>query len=303
MSQPKIKAFVMCYNRPKYLAESLDSLLNQSYQNIEIIVSDNSTSNSCNEVLKNYASNSQIKIIRRCPSLPALEHFNILLKEAADSQYFMIFHDDDVLKKEALEKMILEFQNPNVVAVSCNAFKLYNNRLSQELFIQDKTTITISQPEELIRRYLKPFPGHAPFPSYLYNSSAVQNISLSKKRGGKHSDLIFLLDLISNGKLVMLSEPLMSYRIHSGNDSNTHDLRSTFSLIRKIKKYSISTHLINEFKFKFLLKYYLQNKKKASIVLNWKLGILFKSTLAYFATHPLVLIRVITNKIKRIESR
>ena len=60
--QEKIDVLMATYNGEKYLKEQIDSILNQTYKNIQIIISDDCSTDSTREILKQYEQNEKIKI-------------------------------------------------------------------------------------------------------------------------------------------------------------------------------------------------------------------------------------------------
>ena len=59
----KISVIVAVYNTEKYVERCLNSLLNQTYKNIEIIVVEDGSTDNSKEVLKKYSNNDKIKLI------------------------------------------------------------------------------------------------------------------------------------------------------------------------------------------------------------------------------------------------
>ena len=60
MEMPLVSVIVNCHNGQKYLSECIDSIINQTYENWELIFWDNVSSDKSKEVLENY-SDSRIK--------------------------------------------------------------------------------------------------------------------------------------------------------------------------------------------------------------------------------------------------
>ena len=61
---PKISILLSTYNGAKYLAEQLDSLLEQSYTNIVIVIRDDGSTDATRELISLYALNMEIRSIR-----------------------------------------------------------------------------------------------------------------------------------------------------------------------------------------------------------------------------------------------
>ena len=87
MERPLISVLVPCYNTAKYLARCLDSILNQTYKNIELIVlSDGSTDGSV-EIMREYEKkDGRVKVIDRENRGVAVSR-NELIKNSKDWGY------------------------------------------------------------------------------------------------------------------------------------------------------------------------------------------------------------------------
>lgn len=117
---------VPTYNRPISLKRTLESLVNQSYSNLEIIVSDNCSSNKdVDIVLESFRSDGRIKIFRQEKNRGATFNFNFVLSKVKGT-YFMRIGDDDWLDSNYIE-MCLRFlvENPKYVC-AYGRTKLFN---------------------------------------------------------------------------------------------------------------------------------------------------------------------------------
>lgn len=234
MTSERVAVYILSYRRLDYLREAIESVLAQQGVEFDIIVSENSPDENVYESICSYENlHSNFKIIRRRPSLPALEHINTVLDEAKQNYKFaMLFHDDDVMRPGCLEKLYRSLkESPSCSAAACNAYILKQNNPTHRLFNPYLTqTVNIGSVHELIKRYLSPRLSHTPFPTYLYRTSSL-GPHLEKSDGGKHSDVSFLVKLLhTDGHFCWLSEPLIYYRQHDLNDSATTDLKDILSL-------------------------------------------------------------------------
>jgi len=100
--KPLISIGIPTYNRADaYLKDALESALNQTYQHIEIIVSDNCSSDNTEELIKGY-DDERIKYFRHSENIGANNNFNYCV-EKAKGTYFHMLHDDDLIDPDFLE--------------------------------------------------------------------------------------------------------------------------------------------------------------------------------------------------------
>ena len=112
MTNPKISVVVPVYNTEKYLKRSLDSILNQSLKDIEVIcVNDGSTDSSLN-ILKNYAKKDSriILINQQNKGLGAARNIGI---RASNSENIIFFDSDDTVDESMLEKLYSTMNSEN----------------------------------------------------------------------------------------------------------------------------------------------------------------------------------------------
>ncbi len=114
-----ISIIVPVYNSEKYLRKCLDSLINQSYENIEILcVNDGSTDDS-QIILDEYAQkDSRVKIFLQKNSGPAVARNKAL--EEANGQYIMFCDSDDWYEADMCKKMLDAVKETDADLVSCD---------------------------------------------------------------------------------------------------------------------------------------------------------------------------------------
>lgn len=110
MTTPRLTVGLPVYNGEKYLAESLDALLGQSYEDFELIISDNASTDGTERICQEYvAKDSRIRYIRQPVNLGAAPNHNAVVQEARGELFKWASHDDlygrDLLLKcvEALD--------------------------------------------------------------------------------------------------------------------------------------------------------------------------------------------------------
>src|SRR5436189_263834 len=101
---PKVSVILTCYNTEKYLRESIESVLNQTYKDFELIIwYDESTDNSW-DIISGY-TDERIRVFRHEPNGFAA-HFQQAITEVARGEYIAVHHSDDAWELEKLEKQV-----------------------------------------------------------------------------------------------------------------------------------------------------------------------------------------------------
>jgi glycosyltransferase involved in cell wall biosynthesis len=247
--------YILCHNRPDDAKRAIASALTQTDQNFLLIVSDNSSNDEVEVMVR--AEYPQLDYRRRVPMLPPLAHFNCCISEV-QADYFCLFHDDDLMYPTFVGKM-RQVLDDHLEAVACGC----NARIENMGKIGTRTSFRalgrlewIPSARELGRRYFsRAQSGIAPFPGYVYRRSAVGDIRFDEE-GGKYSDVAWLLLLAAAGRMVWLNDPLMTYRIHGGNDSNTHSMRDRLRFLRFIKRHLplLGSGMLTAYRYGFIYK-------------------------------------------------
>ena len=102
----RVTVLVAAYNAEKYLEACLDSLINQTLKDIQIVCIDDASTDSTPEILNKYASqDSRIKILQRKENAGQAVARNMGI-EVADGDYITMLDADDTLSNDALEKAV-----------------------------------------------------------------------------------------------------------------------------------------------------------------------------------------------------
>lgn len=105
MSLPLVSIIIPTYNqRPDFLRECLQSAINQTYANTEIIVSDNHSTNEAIHIIEEYVSD-RLKIIKPRQHVDIIDNFNFAAG-AATGEYITFLSSDDLLYPECISRLI-----------------------------------------------------------------------------------------------------------------------------------------------------------------------------------------------------
>ena len=285
----------MSRNRTEFIRDALGSLLAQEDAPVQVRVSDNSSDDEVATLLAGEFSKVPVRFRR--PNVSAYDHLNLILSEI-ETPYFMIFHDDDVLHKHAINQLCEALRkHPDAAAAAPNAFVLRSGRRSRELFNPSlRKDAIIRTPQELALRYLDFAKGINPFPGYLYRTEQIRGLRFAEADLGQYADLAFLNEVCARGPLVWLSTPLMDYRKHADNHSNTIDLLSAKKVVRFYESRNLVAKNAPQAKlFRYWNHFfYLRSAPRRKLRFRRKqLALVF----LYFALHPRSFIRRCLQKI------
>ena len=115
-NKPLISLGIPVYNGENYMSEAIDSLLNQTYTNIEIIICDNASTDKTKEICQGYVTKDpRIKYHRNEANIGAAKNFNLLV-DLAEGEYFKWMACDDICAPEYLERCVdALLEDPEVV--------------------------------------------------------------------------------------------------------------------------------------------------------------------------------------------
>lgn len=102
-SRPLVSIVIPTYNqRPEFLRASIESALAQTYPNVEVVVSDNHSTNEVPEILREYAAqDARVRVVKPPEHLKLTSHFDFAVKQSR-GDIFGILSSDDLLKPDAV---------------------------------------------------------------------------------------------------------------------------------------------------------------------------------------------------------
>jgi len=127
MSNIKVSVILTSYNNSKYLKRAIDSVLNQTYDNFELILADdNSSDQDTLDIIKDYIGrdkviyfNSNIEEDKRLLTARYATQINTAAYDYATGDYFCYLADDDFLYPNMLEEMVKFVEQTNHHVVFC----------------------------------------------------------------------------------------------------------------------------------------------------------------------------------------
>ena len=156
---PCVSIGMPVYNGENYMREALNSILSQSFEDFELIISDNCSTDKTQEICKAYAvKDSRIRYYRNKKNIGAAKNYNRVF-ELSSGRYFKWAPHDDICAPEYLEKCV-QVLNVEPTVVLCYPKTLIKDELSnREIKYSDSLNITCSQPHERYKKCLEALRG------------------------------------------------------------------------------------------------------------------------------------------------
>lgn len=107
---PTVSVVVPAYNNAEFVAETVRSVLGQTYQDFELIVADHASSDATWEVLQEFADDSRVQLLRTPAGGGAKANWDAVSK-AASGELIKLVCGDDVLYPQMLERQVAQFED------------------------------------------------------------------------------------------------------------------------------------------------------------------------------------------------
>lgn len=149
----KISIIIPCYNTEKYIERCLDSIIKQTYKNLEIIVvNDCSTDNSLNIIEEYRNKDNRIKIVNHEKN-KGLFHARLSGAKNATGEYIAFLDSDDYVEKDFYRELLTTLINTNSDMTICNTVREETN--NKYIFNLFKTGREIIEGNDILDEYFK----------------------------------------------------------------------------------------------------------------------------------------------------
>lgn len=218
----KLSICIPTYNRPDLLAQAVQSVLEQDYEDYELLIHDNSEDCASENSIKCF-SDDRIQYFRHSRNIGMIGNWNSLLA-TANCKYIKFLNDDDIMLPGCLRRTIIaileaERDFGEIGAISCRASYVDN---SGELIKLDRLGIG-GQADYFIA------PKYAAYLWYMGElrlrtpTQMTYNKRLAQKAGGFDINMAYASDVelalklsVMGGVAILDKEPLVQFTFHSG---------------------------------------------------------------------------------------
>ena len=228
---PQVTVIIPNYNHGPYLQARIESVIQQTFQDIELIIIDDCSADNSREVIDKYAQHPLVRavILNTENSGSPFSQWNKALQLAA-ADWIWVAESDDLAEPDFLEKLYPKaIQQKQISLVYCDSIIL-----SAQEEQSDRKYSTIKNLRYGVNKWSHPYEqdGKAELNEYLKKDCTINNVSavlfrksyaldvLKNLEGFRfHGDWMFYISMAEKGRVVYLPEALNHYREHAANHS------------------------------------------------------------------------------------
>jgi glycosyltransferase involved in cell wall biosynthesis len=227
IQSPKISIGIPVYNGEKYLELAINSLINQSFQDFEIIISDNASTDKTEEICRSFEFRDPRIVYHRNPiNIGAANNYKKVF-QLAKGQFFKWMAHDDRCSPNYLEECVKVLEDDPEIVMSFPRFVLIDNSDNPFPVIEKNTYVTPDGriiTTNLERNFMSVHPSERYWEVLYQTTECYEFFGLARRdiieRTSQHdafygSDKVLLCELAMMGKLKEVSSATGYFRIHA----------------------------------------------------------------------------------------
>ena len=266
---PLVSACIPAYNHEKYVAEAIESVINQDYKNIELIIINDGSKDKTNEVIMSFEEKCKERFVRfeyRNRENRGLSATLNEIIEWSQGKYFTGVASDDVMLKNKVSLLVDKLENLDETYAVAFGNAIFIDDNSKEVYLDKKTGEYTTEgngfklfldyytnerdfdykDEKKFGSYETLIAGnYLPAMSYLIKLDKIREVG-AWTSGNTIEDWEMWLKLSKNYKFSYIDEPVALYRWHESNSCKTIKyelIRDSIKLLEENKMYVISNNL------------------------------------------------------------
>jgi glycosyltransferase involved in cell wall biosynthesis len=261
---PLVIVIISTYNRAQKLRSALRSVVNQTYNNLEIIVIDDGSTDNTSEVVKNF-KDKRIKYLYKKNSGPYDSRNYAIRRSKGD--YIAFLDDDDQYLPQKIEMQVEFMQKHKEYGFCYGNLKILKNRKSHLIISKEKENTYINL-------LLDGTGSYVTIQTILLKRSVVKKTGLFRLDIKRAEDYDYWLRCAKKFKFGYIDKPLAIYKLHDSNITKDHDkILKWMSFVRlihlkKLKKSDIPKKYLKKYQWELnfhqgRVLYYKNKYKKA----------------------------------------
>ena len=250
MKTPLVSVIIPNYNHARFLDERIQSVLNQTYQNFELIILDDKSTDNSVEVINQYKDDPHVSsiIVNEENSGSTFKQWHKGF-ELAKGEVVWIAESDDSCNSAFLETLIRGYEENNAVLAFCRSckydvegnksFYTHQNAIQCDMVAAGKDFITAHMFE-------RNFVANAS--SAIFSRSVAMSIDRQYMSMRGNGDWLFWIELMEHGNVFFSAKELNFFRFHHTNTTRSLEYQGISAIEYKfIFNYVVNHHQISEY--------------------------------------------------------
>lgn len=262
-----ISVIIPVYNGEKYIRKCLDSVINQTKKEIEIVVVNDGSTDNTESIIKEY-KDKRIKYFKNTNhGIGYSRNFGV---SKSSGKYIMFLDSDDYIDKDECKLLYEKCLEDDLDISICDFYKVYNNDLI-EVNLGDFKSSSLKDNPDIITEFLNPW-------GKLYNKKILTDNKIKFVENLKYEDAPFVIETFCNAKKIgKVNKPLHYYVIHGNSETTVRDEKcfDILKIVDKIRKYTKDKEYlkdkIDKLTVRILTNYTIQQRMQK----NKKIGMKF----------------------------
>ena len=228
-----VSIIIPVYNTAKYLKKCLDSVLCQTYKDLEILLIDDGSTDNSLEICKSIESKYDIVHVIHKEN-GGLSSARLAGFEACHGEYVQFVDSDDYIEPKMIEKLVIAIENNHAELAICGYIQI-DSGLKTKHLLPYKDDI-IEDKDDIIKNYIQPLTGNSEnginIPGFLcirlLKKKLIQKHFFGSEKKYYAEDHVF--DLLYSDhieRIAIVNEPLYDYVIHNASLTNKYRRRKT----------------------------------------------------------------------------
>ena len=234
--KPLVSVIIPNYNHAKFLDERIQSVLHQTYQNFELIILDDKSSDNSVEVINQYKDDPHVSqiIVNEVNSGSSFRQWHKGF-EVAKGDIVWIAESDDACDVTLLEKLVRGYVEHDAVMAFCKSYQYDVQGKRSYYELQDLLADETSMPgKAFISEYMISKNVVANASSVIFNRAAAMSVDKQYMTMRGEGDFLFWIELMEKGNVYFCSERLNYFRFHETNTTQSLSYRGISQIEHKI---------------------------------------------------------------------
>lgn len=233
---PKVSVIIPNYNHAPYLKERIDSVLNQTYQDFEVIILDDKSTDNSKDVIEQYRNHPKIShiIYNEINSGSTFKQWNKGI-QMAKGEWIWIAESDDVAEPTFLSALLSGIDNDGIVLAYCQSNKINSESIVTGNWLDQtkthKRSFNVSftaNGEDFIKEDLLQQNVIPNASAVIFRKSIFYKVGFADEDIRYNSDWLLWLKILASGQITFVCDSLNQFRYHdksviakSGSENKT----------------------------------------------------------------------------------